>query len=414
MAQLSVLVVDDQIQWVEMANDLLQDHFLVDTATSYDEAIKKIEKKKPPYNVLISDIRLNEGDPRNTQGLEIAEYLNDQGLGDITKIIFWTAYESYETAIRATKLNAIEYFPKTKKGSDGRIIPFDDIREEFIEKVKQASELSIQKRWDKSILIIDENTEWLNKLSNLLNNYGYETNILSDLTKTISYIKQRNFRAVITELPTNNKQDYFKFIKRINSSKPGTKIIIVSDHGSKKTVRDAFVKHSVVDLFLKEDTDGFKEKDFIERIEKIFRPENELFIVANIEKKLSNTYIYSLKTEKHVLTNENAITIWFPPYKKELEIDVFIYAESNVEDTGEIIINPSGTQRLIISKNKESEPSDTRNMDSEDSNKQYITSKPVQFTITAQSNEQFYIYAELFEIEQGWWKRIQSMSTNNK
>ncbi|ETR69414.1 MAG: hypothetical protein OMM_03946 [Candidatus Magnetoglobus multicellularis str. Araruama] len=118
MNKLSVLVVDDQEQWLDMAIDLLQGYFNVDTASNYDEAIKKIEIKKPPYNVLISDIRLNEGDPKNTQGIAIAEYLNDQGLGSLTKLIFWTAYESYETAIKATKLNAIQYFPKSIKGND--------------------------------------------------------------------------------------------------------------------------------------------------------------------------------------------------------------------------------------------------------------------------------------------------------
>ena len=385
MSKYSVLVVDDQNHWLEMAIEHLKGDFQVDTASNYDEAITKIEKKKPPYNVLISDIRLNEGDPRNTQGLEIAEYLNDQGLGDLTKVIFWTAYESHETAIRATKLNAIDYFPKSKQGSDGRRIHFDAIREEFIEKVKLAAELSLQKRWDKSILIIDENSEWVSNLSIILNNYGYETEILSDLKSTVSYVKLRQFKTIITELPTQS--NYFEYINRINTNNTDTKIIVISDQGDKNTIRDLFVKYSVVDYFTKHEADGFREEDFIKCIEKIYRPENELYIVANIEKKQSNTFVYSLKTKKHVLRSENAITIWFPPYKKELEIDVFLYTENIENETEDINIKPSDTQRWIVSKD--------------------TYTQPVQFTISADC--QFIIFAELFESEQGWWKRIKTI-----
>ena len=93
------------------------------------------------------------------------------------------------------------------------------------------------------------------------------------------------------------------------------------------------------------------------------------------------------------MKDENAILIWFPPYKKELEIDVLIYTENIESETDEIIIEPSDTQKWIIYKDKNTEP--------------------VQFKITGQSDCQFDIYTELFETEQGWWKRIQSISTKN-
>jgi len=164
------------------------------------------------------------------------------------------------------------------------------IRDEFIEKVKLAAEFSLQKRWEKTVLIIDENEEWANKLSVILNQHGYDTDILSDLPSTVSYIKSRNFRAIVTELSENIQSNYFVFIKKIKSIKPDTKIIIVSDRGNKDTIRNAFVELGVVDFFVKQESDGFNKSAFIERIEKIYRPENELYIVAKLEKKESNTY----------------------------------------------------------------------------------------------------------------------------
>lgn len=86
----SVLVVDDQESWRDLLCELLEDEFEVERAGNYLEAQEFVLKQKPPFHVVVSDIRLIDRDSKNEDGLRLVEELNR--LGDQTKIVVITGY----------------------------------------------------------------------------------------------------------------------------------------------------------------------------------------------------------------------------------------------------------------------------------------------------------------------------------
>ncbi len=137
MNTLSVLVVDDELGIRHSIERALRNHavivpevdgevnFSVDTASSGEEALEKIEGKIP--DILLLDHKMG-----GMTGIEVVEKLVERQLNVLTIMI--TAFATIETAVRATKSGAFDFIPK----------PFTPV--ELKETVrKAASHLLIQK-----------------------------------------------------------------------------------------------------------------------------------------------------------------------------------------------------------------------------------------------------------------------------
>ncbi|MBN1483815.1 MAG: response regulator [Chloroflexia bacterium] len=110
-----VLIVDDHQNWREVLEGLLEDEYVVTTAKDYSEALAALKGQDPPFHVAVVDIRLEDADPRNEQGLDLVFELNQMGL--YTKTIVLTGYSSVDRAIKALRdLFAYKYLEKTPLG----------------------------------------------------------------------------------------------------------------------------------------------------------------------------------------------------------------------------------------------------------------------------------------------------------
>ncbi len=99
-----ILVIDDDESILESAKELLsQQGYLVDTAKSGKETLKKL--KKNIYNLLLIDIILPD-----MQGLDLIEKLTDT-LPKICKVVI-TGYASLDNAVRALNLGAHAFIMK--------------------------------------------------------------------------------------------------------------------------------------------------------------------------------------------------------------------------------------------------------------------------------------------------------------
>jgi DNA-binding NarL/FixJ family response regulator len=254
----------------------------------------------------------------------------------------------------------------------------------FKERVKEAAVLSSQKRWEKNVLIIENDPDWAIKLKNVLNKNGYGSDIISNFQEGKEIIDKYNYRVVVTDLNCEGSFEIgFDFIKEINSLKPQTDTIIISDSGDKSAIRDAFVKYNVTDFQLKEESRGFDEDGFIQQIKNIFMPENELFIVPSFkELNEENKFLFSLTTQKYVQNRTNAASIRFPPQKREIGIEVILYTDQDME---ELDISPSSSQRWVITKNDKFDH--------------------LSFIITPKKKGDFSIYPEIFG-DDGFWRRL--------
>ncbi len=93
-----ILVVDDLPDWRATTGGLLGDAgYQVQTAGSSNEAMQDIAAQD--FDLALLDMRLDETDEGNVEGLELAKRIRE--LKPETKIIILTGYGSPETAARA-------------------------------------------------------------------------------------------------------------------------------------------------------------------------------------------------------------------------------------------------------------------------------------------------------------------------
>ena len=107
MSKPAVLIVDDQPNWRELLFDLLAGEYEVVSVGSYEEALQKLDRGSS-FHVAVVDIRLNDKDRTNEDGLRLLERLKEQG----TSSIIVTGYPSTRTTKEALRLGAFEYLEK--------------------------------------------------------------------------------------------------------------------------------------------------------------------------------------------------------------------------------------------------------------------------------------------------------------
>ena len=100
----SLLVVDDDLPFRErLSRSMQKKGFVVDSADSFESAVKTIEKHN--YDYAIVDMRLTDG-----SGLELIKKI--QIKSPETKSLLLTGYGNIATAVAAIKSGAIDYLPK--------------------------------------------------------------------------------------------------------------------------------------------------------------------------------------------------------------------------------------------------------------------------------------------------------------
>ena len=104
--KIRVLHVDDELGLLKVAKQCLemQGPFRVDTASSVEEALVKLEKER--YDAVVSDYQMPGKD-----GLEFLKELRESG--NSVPFIMFTGKGREEVAIRALNLGANQYLNKT-------------------------------------------------------------------------------------------------------------------------------------------------------------------------------------------------------------------------------------------------------------------------------------------------------------
>ena len=107
----SVLIVDDQRNWREVLSRLLEDEYDVQSVGSYQDAFRFVFDRETPFSVVIIDIRLNEMDIQNEEGMALARYLRE--LSASTSVIFLSGYGTISNMREAFRqLGAVDFLDK--------------------------------------------------------------------------------------------------------------------------------------------------------------------------------------------------------------------------------------------------------------------------------------------------------------
>jgi len=133
--KMRVLVVDDTDFVRNHLKAILENHYIVDTAVSRDDALKKFQlavKQSYNYDIVLLDNYLPERD----QGIEVLYYIKENKIDTIALMIsshMEVESEPFKTGIRAFNAGAVDFLPKPFKQ--------DDLREKLmhlVSKKKQA------------------------------------------------------------------------------------------------------------------------------------------------------------------------------------------------------------------------------------------------------------------------------------
>jgi len=104
MRNISVLIIDDDIEMLDMLSKVLQKkNYIVETMSDAVKALQRIDEV--PFDIIISDIQM----PR-VNGMEILRRAKDISVD--TVVIMITAFGSVDSAVEAMKLGAYDYISK--------------------------------------------------------------------------------------------------------------------------------------------------------------------------------------------------------------------------------------------------------------------------------------------------------------
>ena len=133
-----VLIVDDEKQWRdELVETLDRGGLQADSVPTAAEALERLNQRL--YHVLVLDIRMNESDFSNVDGIDLLDDLDRRGLTEATKVIMLSAYGTKEQMRKAFRDYKVADFI-----SKGR---FDD--QAFLESVQK----SVQQVFSKDVHI---------------------------------------------------------------------------------------------------------------------------------------------------------------------------------------------------------------------------------------------------------------------
>jgi ActR/RegA family two-component response regulator len=340
----TVLIVDDQVQWRNLLSEVLADEFECTSVSSYEEARSALVSHRAPFHVIVADMNLDDAEIANREGLNLVRLA--QSYGGYTNTIIITGYPSIETVRQAfVDLAVFDYIEKYPPGGlDPQVL---------IQNVHRAAESARIKRWENRVLLAEDNTDWLRRLSIALDQDGFIVENITTYREALERIKQTSYRLLITELVLENApiQQGLRFIEQVRAFSPQTQVIIVSDAGTKETVRLAFAKLGVADFISKMPDGDFDMEGFREDVRQLYMPAHELFLVAEFEHelegkalRLGQECVLVLSGREALLRPDRATSIRLPPVKDSIEMEVAV----SVEGAQNVGITPTTNQRWVI------------------------------------------------------------------
>ncbi|MBI1929830.1 response regulator [Candidatus Poribacteria bacterium] len=104
----TVLIIDDIEDYLRSLATALKRDFTILTARSLEDA--KATMAENSVNVVLSDIRLDESDPTNRDGLVFLEW--SRGTYPRVPVVMMSAYREFDLAVDALNLGAAKFLKK--------------------------------------------------------------------------------------------------------------------------------------------------------------------------------------------------------------------------------------------------------------------------------------------------------------
>jgi CheY-like chemotaxis protein len=135
-----ILIVDDLPHWREQLVEILQNTgFVADAVLNGSQALERLRNSL--YHVVILDVRLDDNDHGNTDGINLLSELDELGISEATKVLMLSAYGTKEQMRRAfAKHKVVDFLPKN---GFTRQIFLENVQQVFAREVNINLELGI-------------------------------------------------------------------------------------------------------------------------------------------------------------------------------------------------------------------------------------------------------------------------------
>jgi DNA-binding response OmpR family regulator len=125
-----VLVIDDLEVWrEELVETLQQDDFYAEAVSTASQVLQRLDETF--YHLIVLDIRLNDADQSNIDGISLLQELDKRGLSEATKVIMLSAHDTKEQMRIAFREHKVADFLSKDKFTKG--IFLESVRRVFSE-----------------------------------------------------------------------------------------------------------------------------------------------------------------------------------------------------------------------------------------------------------------------------------------
>jgi len=255
-----VLVVDDLERWRETLSEILEDAgYTVVTAARREEGEQQL--RAGLFSLLILDLRLDDADQKNTEGMELLRKLNRLPGTEDLKVIIISAYgtrSQMREAFRDYKI--VDFLSKED---------FDD--EEFLALVRSCCAPAEEAPRSLRVLVVEDDQRWREQLRETLEALGPGAHIQTAGTakEAQQLVRDTPFDLVTVDLqlgadrPSSSRQG-IQLMEIIRTSSPnpyGCAIVVLTAYPDTGSVRASYKDYAVEHVFPKEE---FDDQGFIE------------------------------------------------------------------------------------------------------------------------------------------------------
>ena len=319
----AVLIVDDQPNWRSLFSDLLEDDYEVVGVGSYEEALKELEDRVPPFRVAVVDIRLDDKDTANEDGLRLIEKIGRHAI-----VVVVTSYPTIETIRKALQdLGVYDYIEKVP----GNGMDFENVFRYTMKKIKSENMF-----WESyRILVMASDLPWCRKLVDVLKDNGYKVDIVPLNEKASEQIGKGCYRLVVIETPNIGRfEDLSEDMLNIMQSmhfRP--EIVIITEEDSARAVLTVNGSYGIENMFHK---DRFSVNAFLETVAGIYAPLSRCHIEAWFEGlgadealEVGTEYTFTISIQPGTDTSRRraSIALFLLPADQSRELELVLLAE---------------------------------------------------------------------------------------
>ncbi|MCI5161184.1 MAG: response regulator [Candidatus Electrothrix sp. AX5] len=311
----SVLIIDDEADWLQLYKDILGDEFFLVSASSEEDARQKITAQDPPFHVVVTDVRLEDWNKQNRSGLDLI-YKEIRSKGTYTESIVITGYDAEDTALQAKEL--LQAYAYMLKGD------FD--YKLFRKLVNEAAEKAEQQRCVSKIWILELDDVLREKMTDVLSR---QYNVRSFATSN-DFLKEANRQMHGTLcLNTNLLSGDLNLLKKIQHDMPELKITLMTDPQTEAIVK-AIQNHSIENIVTL-DSDEFSEATLDAAVRRSLVSEETKYVTISIEgaennEPLQQGHTYKLTLKLHKYSRPGELPIWLPPKETKTVLRVIVDA----------------------------------------------------------------------------------------